>query len=213
MYLFALVSMPLSFFTAIAWSRKGAETVWRAFARGLLFGIPGTILWLLALPLSQPFWGSPFVVLSLYLRYWLLPFGLTAAAFSLAVGFHGLERGSDYERLVAFTAGSMSVFCIATTVITWGQPGRVYALLVPVLLASSAIVFPVAVEEAAKDGLPGAFKHVAIIAAAFLVAALGLSMYFMRMEWAGLIVSLLYCAGALFFGLRRLTKRTRPFTS
>jgi len=201
--------MPLCFFTVAAWTFRSGEWRGRPFARGLLFGIPAVLVWLLFRPILAPTWGSPLLVLSFFARYWLLPFGLSTATYYVAVGFNGLARGMEYERLVSFMAGSLSVFGLAHTVLSWGDSNRVYALLIPAMLAASAVAYPVLLEEAVKDGMPGAMKYLAIAIACFIVAALGVALFFMRMEWLGAILSALYVAGAAILGVKRLKRDRR----
>lgn len=201
--------MPLCFFAVAAWTFRSGEWRGRPFARGLLFGIPAVLVWLLLRPLLAPAWGSPLLVLSFFCRYWLLPFGLTTAAYSVTVGFAGVARGLEYERLVAFMAGSLSVFGLAHTVSSWGGYSRVYALLLPAMLAASAVAYPVLLEEAVKDGMPGAVKYVAIAVGCSLIGATGVALFFMRLEWLGAILSALYVAGAAVLGVRRLRRDRR----
>ncbi len=206
MYAFSLMSMPLSFLVLAAWTFRPDTSSNRSFARGALFGIPAVVIWSLAGPLYPSVWGSPLLILGFLARFWVLPFGLTTVAYAVSVGFSGLSRGLDYERTVAFFAGSLSVFGIGHAVSSWGDPSRVYALVVPCLLVASAVAFPVLLEEAAKDGFPGALKYLALALAGFAVAATGTALFFMRLEWLGMLVSALYGAGAVFVGLHRLRK-------
>ncbi len=181
----------------------------QSFIKGLLFGVPAVLFWLIAKPLLAPVWGSWLLILTFMVRYWLLPFGLAAAAYAVAVGFKGLSRGGGYEQLVAFFFGVLSVFGVAHTIASWGDPSRVFALVIPCLLAASALAVPVLLEEAAKDGFPDASKQIALAVIAFSVAATGAALFFMRLEWLGLIVSLLYVSGAVFLGWRRLVRPNR----
>ncbi|HUW68798.1 MAG TPA: hypothetical protein VMX33_01065 [bacterium] len=206
MYLFSMLAMPLSFLAILAWTTGGSEAIWRSFARGALFGIPSVVIWLMARPLFTPLWGSPLLVLGFLLRYWILPLGLTTLAYELSTGLSGLARGADYRRFAAFTFGSMTMFGLAQTIQSWGNPSRVYALLVPLLLVSSSMAYPSLVEEAAKDGMPGALKYAALAVAASLLGALAVSLFFMRLEWLGGIVSVLFLAGTGYLGARTLLK-------
>ncbi|MBU0928681.1 MAG: hypothetical protein KKA67_13085 [Spirochaetes bacterium] len=210
MYAFFILSMPLSFLVASAWALRSSEAVSRAFARGALFGIPAVLLWLLAAPAYSPVYGSPLLVVGFFLRYWLLPFGLTTAAYAAAVGFSRLARGDDYERCVAFVAGSLTMFGIAHSISSWGDRSAVFTLAVPSMLAASASAFPALLEEAAKDGMPGALKQAAIALAGFAIAALAVSLFFMRLEWLGAVMTALFTAGAAFLGWKRLVRPERP---
>ena len=201
--------MPLCFLAVAAWTFRSGEWRGRPFTRGLLFGIPAVLVWLLFRPLLEPAWGSPLLVLSFFCRYWLLPFGLSTAAYSVSVGFSGLARGLEYERLVSFMAGALSVFGLAHTVSSWGGASRVFALLLPAMLAASAVAYPVLLEEAVKDGMPGAVKYLALAVGGFALGALGVALFFMRLEWLGAILSALYVAGATVLGVRRLKRDRR----
>ncbi|PKL09215.1 MAG: hypothetical protein CVV51_04880 [Spirochaetae bacterium HGW-Spirochaetae-7] len=206
MYIFSLLSLPLSFLAVMAWTSRDSASAMHAFARGLLFGLPAVLLWIVLKPLSEPAWGSPLLVLSFLLRYWLLPFGLSTASYALAVGFAPLARGLEYERLFSYMAGSLSVFSVANGLASWGEPSRVYMLALPCMVAASALAYPVLLEEAAKDGMPDAIKPIALAVGGFAVASLGAALFFMRAQWLGFIVTLLYTAGAAFIGFRRLVR-------
>lgn len=201
-----MLAIPLSFLAILAWTSGGSERVWRAFARGALFGIPSILLWSLARPLFEPVWGSPLLVLGFLLRFWILPFGLTTLGYELSTGLSGLARGMEYWRFTAFTFGSMTMFGLAQTVASWGNPSRVHALLVPLLMVSSCMAFPWVVEEATKDGMPGALKHVTLIIIASAIGAFAIALFFMRLEWLGFILSVLFMAGTGYLGARTLLK-------
>ncbi len=201
-----MLAMPLSFLAILAWTTGGSEMIWRAFVRGALFGVPSILLWLMARPLFAPVWGSPLLVLGFLLRYWLVPLGLTTLAYELSIGLSGLARGTEYRRFVAFTFGSMTMFGLAQTIQSWGNPSRVYAILVPLLLVSSCMAYPELVQEAAKDGMPGALKHASLAVLGSAVGALAISLFFMRLEWLGAIVSVAFLAGTGYLGARTLLK-------
>lgn len=204
MYIFSVLAMPLSFLAILAWTTGGSEAIWRSFTRGTLLGIPAVVIWLIARPLFSPMWGSPLLVLGFMLRYWILPLGLTTLAYAVSTGLSGLARGVDYRRFVAFVFGSMTMFGLVQTIESWGNPSRVYALLVPLLLVSSTMAYPSVMEEAAKDGMPGALKYAALAVVASALGALALALFFMRLEWLGGIVSVLFLAGTGYFGARTL---------
>lgn len=210
MYAFAMLSMPLLFLAIAALKFRSGTTSFPSYVKGLLAGIPAVLLWLLFKPLFAPAWGSWLLVLTFLFKYWVLPFGLAATAYVLLVGVRGLSRGADYEPATAFVFGVLSVFGAAHTVESWGDPSRVYALVLPCLLAASALAAPVLLEEASKDGFPSATKHILLALAACSVAALGAVLFFMRFAWLGLIISLLYSAGAGLVGWRRLVRPERP---
>ncbi len=196
--------MPLMFTALMFWTSRGTEPVWRAAALGILMGIPAVIVWMLIAPIFTPMYGSAFLVVSLLLRYWLVPFGLSTLGYSLVIGLQGLARKNDHNRFFAFLAGSMSLFALANTVTSWGQPSRVLALLLPLAMLSSVVVYPVFIEEAVKDGMPGAIKNIVFIVLGFTCAALGIALFYFRLEWLGVLVSLAYIGGTTFLGLRRL---------
>jgi len=207
MYMFSMMSIPLMFVALVFWTNRSAEPVWRAAGLGLFMGIPAILLWMLIAPLYAPLYGSPLLVLSFFIRCWLVPFGLSILAYSLTIGLPGLARKNDYDRFLGFMAGSMTLFALANTVYTWGQPSRVLALLLPLVMASSVLAFPVFVEEAVKDGMPAAIKQIVFVVAGFTVAATGISLFFFRLEWLGFVLSVLYLAGTIFLGLRRLFQK------
>ena len=128
MYIFSMLSLPLSFLAVMAWTSRDRSSAMRAFVRGLLFGVPAVLLWMLLKPFSAPAWGSPLLFLSFLLRYWLLPFGLSTATYAVAVGFGPVAKGLEYERLFAYMAGSLSVFGVANGLASWSEPSRVYML-------------------------------------------------------------------------------------
>lgn len=210
MYAFAILSMPLSFFALAALTFRSGTASYPTFVKGSLAGIPAVLAWLLFKPLFAPAWGSWLLVLTFLFKYWVLPFGLATAAYAALAGFRNLSRGGDYESTTAFFFGVLSVFGIAHTIESWGDPSRVYALLLPCLLAVSALAFPVPLEEAAKDGFPSASKHILLALAAFLVAALGAALFFLRFAWLGFAIAVLYMAGAGLVGWRRLVRPERP---
>ncbi len=210
MYAFAFLSMPLSFFALAALRFRSGTGSYPAYVKGLLSGIPAVLLWLLLKPFLAPVWGSWILVLTFLLKYWVLPFGLATAAYGLVVGFRGLSRGGDCEKATAFVFGVLSVFGAAHTIESWGDPSRVYALVLPCLLVASALAYPVLLEEASKDGFPAAMKQILFALAGGTLAALGASLFFMRFAWLGLIISLLFVAGAVFLGWQRLGRPERP---
>jgi len=79
-------------------------------------------------------------------------------------------------------------------------------IALPCMVASSALAYPALLEEAVKDGMPDALKSIALAIGGFAVASLGAALFFMRAQWLGFIVSLLYTAGAAFIGYRRLAR-------
>lgn len=210
MYAFAILSMPLSFLAMVALRFRSGTTSYVSYVKGLLGGIPAVLLWLLFKPLFAPVWGSWLLILTFLFKYWVLPFGLAAAAYGLVVGFRGLSRGGDYEKSTAFVFGVLSVFGAAHTIESWGDPSLMYALVLPCLLVASALAFPVLLEEAAKDGFPAAIKQVLVALLGCTIAALGAALFFMRFAWLGLIMSLLFIAGTGFMGWQRLGRPERP---
>lgn len=209
MYAFSIVAMPLSFLAVAAWFFQQETEGCRAFFRGLLFGLPGTLVWLLLGPLYRPAWGSFLLVLSFFTGHWLLPLGLTTLFYVLAVGFQGLRKGVDHERALAFFAGSLSVFSLGRTILAWGEPNRVVALLVPVMAVAGAYAFVVLLEEAVKDGFPGAIWPLAIALAGSLLGATGTALFYMRLEWLGFVVCALCTAGASLLAWSRLARGAR----
>jgi hypothetical protein len=209
MYAFAFLSMPLSFLALAALRFRSGTGSYPSYVKGLLGGIPAVLLWLLFTPLFAPVWGSWLLVLTFLFKYWVLPFGLAVTACAVLVGFRGLSRGGDYEKVTACMFGVLTVFGVAHTIEAWGDPSRVYALVLPCLLVGSALAFPVLLEEAAKDGFPVAMKQILLALGAFSIAAFGAALFFMRFAWLGLIISLLLVAGAGFMGWRRLGQLER----
>lgn len=167
------------------------------------------VLALLVRPLFTPVWGSGLLILCFLGEYWLVPFGFTSAAYALAVGLPKMTKGSGYENAVAFIAGSLSVFGVSHTIMSWGNPSRIYAFVIPIMMLGSAIAFPVLLEEAVKDGWPDAIKQLALMLLGFSIASVGAALFFMRLEWLGVIVMVLYTAGCVALGLGRLLRRER----
>jgi hypothetical protein len=130
-------------------------------------------------------------------------------AYGLSAGFAGLTRGLDYERLVAFLLGSMTVVGIAQAVESWGVRDPAITLAVPALVAASMLSVPYFIEEAVKDGMPYAVGHGAVVVGGLLGASVAVSMFFLRLEWLGAILTILFCAGSVTIGLKRLSRR-RP---
>jgi hypothetical protein len=207
MYAFSLLSMPLVFIAVSVWKFRGGEATYRSFVRGLVFGLPVIFLWSLLKVLYTPLWGSILLPLSFLLRYWLVPLGLSLGAYGISAGFSGLTRGLDYERLVAFLFGSMTVVGIAQVVESWGLRDPAITLVLPALVASSLLSVPYFIEEAVKDGMPYAIGHFAVIFAGLLVASLAVSLFFLRLEWLGAIMTILICTGSSMIGLKRLSRR------
>lgn len=170
-------------------------------------GIIGAALALIVRPIFTPVWGSGLLILCFLGEYWLIPFGLTSLAYALALGFSRLQRKGGYEQAVAFIAGSMSVFGVSHSIMSWGDPSRVYAFVIPVLMLGSALAFPVLLEEAVKDGWPDAIKHIALALLGFFFASSAAAMFFMRLEWLGIVMTILYTAGCAVLGIRRLLRK------
>ncbi len=207
MYAFSLLSIPLTFLAISAWKFRGGGDTYRSFVRGLIFGVPVIFLWSLLGPLFVPRWGSVLLPFSFLLRYWIVPLGLSVGAYGISAGFTGLTRGLDYERLVAFLFGSMTVVGIAQVVESWGLRDPAITLVLPALVASSLLSVPYFIEEAVKDGMPYAIGHFAVIFAGLLVASLAVSLFFLRLEWLGAIMTILICTGSSMIGLKRLSRR------
>jgi hypothetical protein len=207
MYAFSLLSLPLTFMAVSVWKFRGGGASYRSFVRGLIFGIPVIFFWSLLRPLFAPRWGSFLLPLGFLLRYWLVPLGLSVGAYGLSAGFAGLTRGLDYERLVAFLFGSMTVVGIAQVVESWGVRDPAITLAIPSLVAASLLSVPYFIEEAVKDGMPYAVGHVAVIIGGLLAASLAVSLFFFRLEWLGAIITILFCAGSTLVGLKRLSRR------
>lgn len=207
MYAFSLLSMPLTFMAVSVWKFRGGGVAYRSFVRGIIFGLPVLFLWSLLRPLFAPRWGSILLPLSFLLRYWLVPLGLSVGAYGLSAGFAGLTRGLDYERLVAFLFGSMTVVGIAQVVASWGVRDPALTLALPALVAASLLSVPYFIEEAVKDGMPYAVGHGAVILGGLLAASLAVSFFFFRLEWLGVIMTILFCAGSTLVGLKRLSRR------
>ncbi len=206
MYVFAMLSMPLSFMAVSAWTFSVGDKSGRAFARGLLFGLPAALVWVLVRRLLMPVWGSPVLAIIFFARYWALPLGLTTLAYAAAVGFSSVARDGEYDRLVSFFMGSLSVFGVAHAISSWGGRSAVFSIYLPLMLVATALAFPYLLEEAVKDGMPGALKPLALATLGCVVAAFGTAFFFMRLEWLGYLTSALYTAGATALGLSRLLR-------
>lgn len=172
-------------------------------------GIIAAALALLVRPLFSPVWGSGLLILCFFGEFWLVPFGLTSAAYALAVGFPRLARSGGYENAVAFIAGSLSLFAVSHAIMSWGNPSRIYAFVIPVMMLASAIAFPVLLEEAVKDGWPYAMKHIVIIFLGFIFASIAASLFFMRLEWLGIVMTVFYTAACVVLGIRRLLRKDK----
>ncbi len=209
MYVFALLSMPLSFMAVSAWAFSVGEKSGRAFARGLLFGLPAVFAWILLRRLLAPVWGSPALGVVFFARYWLLPLGLTTLAYAASVGFSSVARDGEYDRLVSFFMGSLSVFGVVHAISSWGDRSAVFSIYVPLMLVATALAFPYLLEEAVKDGMPGALKPLALATLGCAAAAFGTAFFFMRLEWLGYLTSGLYAGAAAWLGLSRLFRARR----
>lgn len=204
-----LLILPLGLPALMAWfwdaSRRN-ET-WRSFFMGALLSVPALLLWLVLGFMYRPVWGSALLPLGFLLRFWVLPYGFMALAWILTRGMGGLARGEDYRKLVGFTFGFMTVFNIAHAASLWGESYMAWTILLPLLLAASALHAPVLLEECARDGMPDAVKWIGLMAVSFILASLSLSLLFLRVEWLGIILGLAYIAGASYLGLHRAAKR------
>ena len=209
MYAFTLLALPLGFVIMYAGVRDPGqkESALRSVFKGVVMGIPGLLLWLPYALLVRPSWGSFALSLAFLLRYWVLPFGLMTGAYALARGFRGLERGTDYRAAVAFGLGFLSVFQAAHAVMHWADRYPAYVLVLPVTLAASAFAYPVLLEESAIDGLPEGLRWLAAALGGFFLAAVALALFFLKLEWLGLVLAVLYTAGALYLGIERLGRR------
>lgn len=207
MYVFAAISIPLAFLALAAWRFNGGEPVYRAYARGLLFGLPVTVVWSMLGPAYRPSWGSFALIADFLLGYFVLPLGLSLAAYAASPGYRGLTRGHDFERLSAYLFGTMSVVGLTQAVRAWGSPDPAIAIAVPALALASVFALPVFIEEAAKDGMPYALGHSALALAGLAFAAFAASCFFLRLAWLGILASASYCAGAAAIGFTRLAKR------
>lgn len=208
MYLFFLLAFPLSYLCFSAWFVPVAERsgVHRLFLRGFILGLPSVALWVIARPLFAPRWGSLLVALMFMLRYWILPFGLCIGSYALSRGLSGLRRGQDFQRFVGFLCGFMAVFAFAFAIEAWGEKNVAYSLFLPALLLSSGMAVPLPLEEAVKEGMPYALKWILAMVAGSFAAALCVSLFFLRLEWLGLVLSLCFMGGAGFVGMRRLAR-------
>lgn len=207
MYAFAALSLPLSFLALASWRFNGGEPVYRAYARGLLFGLPVALAWSALGPLYRPSWGSLALIADFLLGYFALPLGLSLAAYALSPGYRGLTRGHDYERLSAYLFGTMTVSGLIQALKSWGVADPALAIALPALVLASVFALPFFVEEAAKDGMPYALGHSALALAGLAFAAFAGACFFLRLAWLGALATVSYCAGAAAIGFSRLAKR------
>lgn len=209
--------MPLAFFALSAWYAKPRAFSPRLFARGVIVGAIAALIWFLAMPLFDPLWGSALLALSFFLRNWLLPFGLTLVGFWLAVGFGqgeprakvplGQKAAPDlhdasslYERSVPFCFGSLSAVGVAQAISSWGQVDALIALILPLSTLLAALALPALLEAAARSRpVPYALAGLA----ASLVASFGAAAFYLRLEWLGVVLTILFVGGVGTYGALR----------
>lgn len=209
MHAFTLLSFPFAFLGLVAWlwQPETKRQTYRMAFRGALLAIPALLIWMIFSFAYRPAWGSVALALSFLARFWILPFGLLAAAWALARGYRGLGRGADYRELFGFSFGFLSVFNIAHGSVLWGESYFAWTLVLPLLLLSSAPFFTAMLDETARDGMPDGIKWIAATLGAFAFAALSLALLFLRLEWLGALLAAGYAAGTGWLGWKRLEKR------
>jgi hypothetical protein len=209
MLAFLLLVMPLGHFSLCAWfwDSSQRERSHRLFLRGIIMALPMLLPWLLLKPLFTPSWGSPLLVLSFLLGYWLLPFILSTGAYVLARDLAGLERGLDFRPFLSFTLGFMAVFAVVHAVGSWNTVHPAYTLVLPALLVTSVMAYAVGFEETIRDGLPEGLKWLAGLLGIFILDATALAMFFLRMEWLGWVLTLSLTVACGFFAYKRLQRR------
>lgn len=223
MYSFAVLSLPLSFLALAAWYPRPLALSLRLFARGALVGIPGLLLWLLARPLFQPLWGGALLAFSFFLKYWLFPFASAVAGFALAVGLKRRaprakvplgqkvappvdSQASDtaapslYERALPFVFGSLSVFVLAQAIGAWAKPDAVTVIVLPLSTLVAALALPALLEDASRDR-PVLYALAGL--GACVAASFGAASFYLRLEWLGIVLTILFVGGAGTYGVWR----------
>ncbi|MBN1519445.1 MAG: hypothetical protein JW923_05060 [Spirochaetales bacterium] len=206
MYAFSLLMFPLAVPALLAWRRPESGNSYRMAIRGAILALPALLAWHLLGFAHQPAWGSVLLAGSFFLRYFFLPFALMWALYAFAGGLTDLRRGSGYTGCMLFALGYLSVFNVAHVVNLWTEAYVAFAVVLPVLRLSAALAVPALLEEAARDGMPDGLKWIAAAAGLTLAQALGLALFFLRVEWLGLILSAGTAALGAFVGLRRLAR-------
>ncbi len=204
MYALLLLLLPLSVPACVAWFPKGDSRPFRLAMRGAVMALPSTLVWLLFKGLHQPSWGSALLILTVFVRYLLLPAGLFAGSFVLSSGLRNVERGMGFKDLLYYSLGFFAVFNILFAISLWGDRYYAYTLLLPVMMGATALALPPLMENAVRYGMPDGIRWILAALAGLFLAATAFSLLFLRLEWLGIILCLAYSAGAASLGLIRL---------
>ncbi len=233
MYSFAVLSLPLSFLALVAWYPRPRAISLRLFARGALVGIPGMALWILARPLFRPSWGGALLALSFFLKYWLFPFAAAIGGFALAVGFNGRAprakvplgrkvappveaQASDtsplslYERALPFVFGLLSVLALAQAINAWGDPDAVTVIVLPLSTLVAALALPALLADASRDR-PVLYALAGL--GACVTASFGAASFYLRLEWLGVALTILFIGGVGTYGIWRFMGEGRRVVS
>lgn len=204
MQLLSFLLLPLIVPALSAWFPKADPKPFSKAVLGFAAGMPAALLWFLARGLYAPAYGGAILALSFYLRYFLIPGLLLAAALALTLGFRSLERGTGYRDLVNFSLGFYAAMSAAFALAEWGVHYYGYTLVLPFLIAGTALGSPLLFEESVRDGMPDGIKWIAAMFGAYALGATSLALLFLRLEWLGLILSAGYAVGGAVIGVRKL---------
>lgn len=206
MYFLPFLLLPLIVPTLSAWFPKADPKPFSKAMLGLAAGLPAALVWYLARGLYAPAYGGALLALSFYLRYFFAPGLLFAAAVALGLGFRSLERGTGYRDLINFSLGFYAAMGAAFALADWGVHYYGYTLVLPFLLAGTALGSPLLWEESVRDGMPDGLKWIAAMLGAYALGATALALLFLRLEWLGLILGAGYVVGGAVLGIRKLSR-------
>ncbi len=204
MYALLLFLLPLSVPACAAWFPKGDSRPYRLAVRGSVMALPSLLIWLLLQRLHQPSWGSALLILTIFARYLFIPAALFVGSFVLSSGLRNVERGIGFKDLLYYSLGFFSVYNILFTISLWGERYYAYTLLLPIMIAATALALPPLIENAVRYGMPDGLRWILAALAGLLLAATAFSLLFLRLEWLGIILCLAYSTGAASLGLIRL---------
>jgi len=206
MYILACLGTPLLFLaiTTRFYDLSERPAIWRIFFRGVLMAIPAVLVWKLFSFLYSPAWGSLLLGLSFGLKFWLLPYILAVGSWCILYGWSKLDQGC-IKPLSSFFAGFMSLFTIVFTFELWGSRFGAWLIALPLLSFCSTFITPFALKELGCDYMPSGIRWILAILGIILAAAFTLALYFLRLEWLAILMTIGFCSACSLFVIKKHT--------
>lgn len=203
-----LASAPLLLLSLSAWfytteERKGNPSF---IFKGMIGSFPAILLWLAITWLLKPVWGSASLVFYYWFKYFLLPVFLAAPVWGLANHWVSFRNFRSRE-ILAFMLPYATAFLAVWMAQSWGTPFAAASLALPLLTLGAILALAGSLELCSWYGFPAGLSWLLVWVASGLLSAVAYSLFFLRYELAGLLLTLAVTAGGSVFGIIVLKRR------